>query len=173
MVFAVLLALAVNEWRDNRANTALAARARAAVIEELRANAAELDRVRDTNEALREQLETALPALRSGDTTKFDITYSVALLSSSAWHAAQVTQAVHFMDFEWVARVSKAYDLQEFYVDNQAALVDRIGSMGELAEASGPAPMATAVLGHLRVVINMRAALEEAYDELLSGDAGG
>jgi hypothetical protein len=39
VVFAVLLALAVDEWRETRSRNALAARARASILEEIRSPA--------------------------------------------------------------------------------------------------------------------------------------
>jgi hypothetical protein len=60
VVFAVLLALAVDEWRETRSRNALAARARASILEEIRGNATELRNTRDNNRALLRHVEEAL-----------------------------------------------------------------------------------------------------------------
>src|SRR5262245_21856053 len=61
VVFAVLLALAVDEWRETQSQKALAARARASILEEIRGNESELRNTRDKNRALLQRIEKALP----------------------------------------------------------------------------------------------------------------
>src|SRR5262245_21855151 len=60
VVFAVLLALAVDEWRETKSQKALAARARASILEEIRGNESELRDARDKNHALMQRIEEAL-----------------------------------------------------------------------------------------------------------------
>lgn len=111
VMFAVLLALAVDEWREERANAELAERAFTLVVQEVRNNREELAGTRDGNAALLGYLtgwaETPPTASR-----ELVVDYSVALLSTAAWEAARVSQAAHYMGLERISELSSVYDVQ-------------------------------------------------------------
>jgi hypothetical protein len=88
VVFAVLLALAVDEWRETRSREALAARARASILEEIRSNESELRNTRDNHRALLPQVEEALLQIQQKRDTSLQFNFKIALLSSAAWNTA-------------------------------------------------------------------------------------
>ena len=91
VVFAVLLALGVDEWRENRTNQKLADRTRDNIIEEIHANYLELISTRSLHDSLLVQLENDLIDLENNSIIEIDVGFSVSLLSSAAWHTAQMT----------------------------------------------------------------------------------
>ncbi len=161
VMLAVLLALAADSWREDRANRELAVRARASVLEEVRGNLAELNDTREDHVALLERLVRDIDELDAGGTSA-EVGFSFALLSSAAWQTAQVTRATQFLDFEWVRRMAQLYDAQELFEDNQAAVVDLVAEIrgrdpGEVARRL------EAVAARAQIVLNLQEGLMDAY----------
>ena len=130
IIFAVLLALAVNEWREDRQNTKLAERAQQGVLKEIASNHTELVANRADNVTMLDSLNAGLARIKLEAGGRLSVEFSLSLLSSSAWKAAQATLAIHFLSFEWVERISKLYGLQELYERHQADLVGTIATAG-------------------------------------------
>ena len=83
VVFAVLVALAVDEWREERQYRELAERAVVAVAAEIESNRTELGGSLAENQALLERVreaaeDTVLPPT-------FSVNYQYSLLSTAAW----------------------------------------------------------------------------------------
>lgn len=173
VVFAVLLALAVDEWRETKSQKALAARARASILEEIRGNEAELRGTRDKNRALLQRIEETLPRIKQEPETSLEFNFQIALLSSASWHTAQMTQAASLLDFDWLRRVSKVYELQELYATSQSAVVDRIGGISEILEDDEPQRMVTIIAERLRVALRIQDSLLEEYAKILGSTGGG
>ncbi len=134
VMLAVLLALAADSWREDRANRELAALARASVLEEVRGNLAELEDTREDHVSLLERLVRDIDELDAGGTSA-EVGFSFALISSAAWQTAQVTRATQFRGRDpgevarrleaVAARVQIVLDLQEGLMDAyRAALED-------------------------------------------------
>jgi hypothetical protein len=166
VVFALLLAYGVDEWRENRANAALAARARAGIEAEIRANQSE---VRHNHEAHVKVL-AGMPALvkqaealHEGTVTKGEISVNigVAQLSTAAWQAAQTTQAMQFLDFDWVRQIAKLYELQRMYAMAQDQVV------AQMSELDDPnlAPPLRRVQGKLHLLVDVENSLLRGYED--------
>ncbi|HEX2094784.1 MAG TPA: hypothetical protein VHG28_20435 [Longimicrobiaceae bacterium] len=170
VVFAVLLALAVDEWRENRSRRELAERARIAILQEVRANRAELTETRRDHVALMARLGTRTRQPGSDSSVALEVNFSISLLTSAAWQTAQVTQAVHLLDYDWTSRVARLYELQALYNETQRRLADRITDLGDLA-GSDPQPQRIIELVRtpLQVVIRLEDALIGEYSALLRG----
>ena len=164
VVFAVLVALAVDEWWEDRENVELARRAMAGILQEIKANRDELLDSSEKNDSLRARLEAALS--QESYSEDLEVTFSFSLLSSAAWETAKVTRAVHFMDYERVTRLSRLYHLQDLYDRTQGEFVAEIGALGEAADDNIPG-----VLGALRqrldVVITLQNGLLESCAAVL------
>jgi len=171
VVFAVLLALAVDEWRETRSRNALAERARASILEEIRSNESELRNTRDANRALLQRIEETLLQVQQRREASMNFNFKIALLSSASWHTAQMTQAANLLDFDWVRRASKVYELQGLYVTSQSAVVDRISGISEILEGD-PRRMLTIIAERLRVSLRLQDSLLEEYGKVLKGGTG-
>lgn len=167
VVFAVLLALAVDEWRETRSRNALAERARAGILEEIRSNETELRNTRDNNRALLKQIEEAQSQLAQKRNTALQFHFEIALLSSAAWNTAQMTQAANYLDFDWLRRVSNVHELQGLYVTSQSAVVDRLSGISEIV-GNDPRRMLDIIAERLRVALVTQDSLLEEYAKLLA-----
>lgn len=165
IVFAVLVALGVDEYWETREERRLAETALERVASEVLANRTDLLDNRDNNRRLLTDLEAALARLEAGEGVELtSVNYEVSLLASDAWQTAQVTRAVHFIDFDQVGRISKVYRVQQFYLDRQAPIVDvvaGIGGGGDWRDAM------RSIQRNLAVALEVECELLAAYDALL------
>ncbi|MBT8404138.1 MAG: hypothetical protein KJP18_09785 [Gemmatimonadetes bacterium] len=164
VVLAVVIALAVDEWRENQQQEELADRALQVVIAEIEANRTELENSLPANEALLERVAEAAQA--GGLDADFDLTFEYSLLSSSGWETAQVTQATHFMPLEHVQRLATLYGLQELVERSQDRMLDFILDVGTLAR-DDPDQIPTLVRGSLTNAVGMSGILMDTYDRVL------
>ncbi|MCG8460251.1 MAG: hypothetical protein MI919_28545 [Holophagales bacterium] len=145
VVLAVFLALAVNGWADEAQERRQAERARQGVLDEIDANYQELLSKYPQNRENLEQLRAAVEELRAfheisdagGEAVMpegVSANFSLSLLSSASWRAAQLTLAVHHLEYSWISRVAKLYELQEIYDSRQDDLVAFLTSMGQMEE---------------------------------------
>ncbi|MEJ2203493.1 MAG: hypothetical protein P8170_05245 [Gemmatimonadota bacterium] len=158
VVFAVLVALAVDEWRQDRENGQLAQRALAGIATEIRGNLGELDDARDANRAMLVVLDSALT---SETPQGFGVHFEYALLSSAAWQTSQVTQAIHFVDYGLVQRIARVYDLQTLFVESQRGLVDQMSGTAGVDDPVAP------LRRRLEVLMELEAGLTDVYREIL------
>ena len=133
--FAVMLALAAEEWRERRDRLELADRALRSVAEELRSNLEELELTGDRNAKRLEAGTTVLAELEADrDPGDADIGLEVALLSKAAWQSAQMSQAVQYFDFDLMRSLSEVYEIQDLYERMQIGAVDSMTEMMRIAE---------------------------------------
>jgi hypothetical protein len=165
VVFAVLLALGVDEWRENRTNQKLADRTRDSIIEEIHANYLELNSTRSSYDSLLIQLENDLINLKNESIIEIEVDFSISLLSSAAWHTAQMTQVANFLDLNWIIEVSRLYEIQELYEDRQKSLVTLISDM-DRNQAEDPHQLITLILSKLRTLIRLQDGFMEAYSNI-------
>ena len=190
MLVAVVLAFAVEEWREERELDGLAAEARGAILQEVTRNRDELlESKPGTIDAIAEleawlgELEEGPEALASDDElhpaenaqaaqpapapTEPAVALELALLSSAAWRTAQSTEASRRMDYTWMLQISQTYELQAVYQDAQSATVEALvqyrTSMGEATRRVA----ARALLGRVRVLKSFGESLEEDYKDIL------
>lgn len=172
VVFAVLVALAVDEWWERRENMELGRRGMAAVAAEMAGNLEELRDGFARTDTILALLDTVIADLRAdripGD---ISVNYPVALLSDAAWETAQVTRAVHFVPLETVIRIARVYDLQDFFDRNQERLTEQIGSVG-LAEEADLLRVLSELHARYRIVAGFRQALMNSYSCAIARLAG-
>lgn len=172
VVFAVLVALGVDEWWEQRENEELGRRGMDAVAAEIRGNLEELRNGVPEVDTMLARLDSAMARFDSGrENVDLSINYPVALLSDAAWETAQVTRAVHFVPLEGVIRVARVYDLQEFVARNQDALVEQISTMGLGGEEEIERGLRE-LRGRYRGVAGYRQALMNTYTCALATLAG-
>lgn len=166
VVFAVLVALAVDEWREERQLHDFADRARTAVVAEMRANLDEFDQ---TAAALESTVALLGEVVDGEDVSLLGGGLDVAFpeVSSAAWQAAQAGQAAPYLDYDWMIRAGRAYEVNRAYnrvadeaIDDMAAI---IGS-GPTLETLGR------VYGRLVVLTGIHAQVQESYRRILGED---
>ena len=136
VVAALLGALALDEWREDKEKQELAKRAQIAILQEMKDNKNQLDKQRPKHEAMLKDLSEKLAAYEKQEekNADFDFNYSMVLLTSAAWDTARMTQSAQFMPFEDVRDYSKIYSFQELFVENQQKLIEMIMQIGDLED---------------------------------------
>lgn len=166
VVFAVLLALAVDEWRENRSRRAAAARAQESIVHEIRANRVELESTRKSNEAGLKRLSVQIQALSTGRISELTTGLSLAQFSSAAWQAAQSTDAPQLMDFAWLVEAAGVYETQRVYVQMQNEFLVGVSDIGSVESDAQRLGVMRRLEGRLRLLQNISAELVEEYQEL-------
>lgn len=165
VVLALLLALAVNEWHDRRQENERAFDARRAILAELRANSSEIQSSRaalkDIVQTLRGALDDSKPA-----TSKLEVRLGISLLSAAAWRAALATQASQRIDFDWITRVAKVYELQENFLRVQNAAIDQLAALPPDG-GSGAHQIAAMLVPRFSALEQLAEGLAHSYDEVL------
>jgi hypothetical protein len=174
VMFAVLLALAIDAWQDERQRAELAARALAAIAAELAANR---DEARATVEGARTALAALAPlAAAAGEPpagTELALGYELALVSDAAWSTAQASQALHVIAFEESTRLARVYELQGWFEQAQRAGFERLGELTVVDRDDWPAAQrAMRTIGReLGIVVTLGEELIAAYDGALAADS--
>ena len=164
IVFAVLLALAVDQWREERSLRRQAERARQAVMTEIRSNREELRAVRANNDRWRGVIAETL--IKPGVPDGMRPSMSWAMLSSGAWQTAQGSQASQYFDYEWLVEVAQLYEGQalfsttqsQFYVESGLAFVGETRREGLQAAHD-----------RLAYLVKLSAHVLAGYDLILAG----
>lgn len=179
VVFAVLVALGVEQWREERQLRAFADRARTAVDLEIRQN---LDEFRRTGPGLtegREKSETALQALLSvqrGETVSGSVELNLGLelpdISTAAWRVAQASQAAPYFDYDWVIDRARQYDGLERYMDVTDEVMRDLSALAGSSVAQDVDATVAALqrlFGRLEVLVQVHANLQQDMEEYLEG----
>lgn len=165
IVIAVLVALAVDEWWEERENEQLAERALHAIVEEIRRNRAELEPSEGTPPYAQQMqaLQAALDAYDQGRSPDgLGVTWDVGVLSSAAWETAQVTRATQFLPIRQVVDIAQLYELQDQYAARQDALVALISEL-DAHMADDPETALKVLRGRFGLAQQLHAAMTVGY----------
>jgi hypothetical protein len=150
VVLALLLALALNGWNEDRAMRARGDAARTAILAELREN--------------RQEIQNAQPK----QSHELSINLGISLLSEAAWRAGLATQASQTIDFSWMTRVAKVYELQESYQRAQGLAVDQLSSIPADPNLGGQ-QIARSLIPRMSALSQLADGLARSYDDVLEG----
>ena len=176
VVFAVLVALGVEEWREERQLRAFADRARAAVDQEIELN---LDEFRSTesnvvegSETVATVLQALLEARESGESgsVEHSFTFSEPEISMAAWRVAQASQAAPYFDYDWVIGRARHYELLERYADLWDQFLEGLASVGAASFTSDLDAAVTAfsrTQGQLAILVQLHEQLREQMEAYL------
>ena len=171
IVFAVLIALGVEEWREERQLHRLADRARVAVDLELEHNLTEFERAEanliDEQEKIANALQALIEIKRGApdtDSTFMGFTLGFPEVSTAAWRVAQVSQAATYLDYDWLVERARQYDGLERYLDFQNQVITAVGLVVATADDEDMNDAITAlrqVYGRLNILLQLHATLQE------------
>ena len=176
VVFAVLVALGVEEWREERQLRAFADRARAAVDQEIELN---LDEFRSTesnvvegSETVATVLQALLEARESGESgsVEHSFTFGEPEISMAAWRVAQASQAAPYFDYDWVIGRARHYELLERYADLWDQFLEGLASVGAASFTSDLDAAVTAfsrTQGQLAILVQLHEQLREQMEAYL------
>ncbi|MBO9663806.1 hypothetical protein [Dokdonella sp.] len=166
IVIALLLAFAVNAWNERRQESERAEAARSAILAELRANQQEIDSARGTLKDIVATLQGALDGSKPA-THELNVNLGISLLSSAAWRTTLATQTSQRIDFAWITRVAKLYELQDNFLRVQNAAVDQLAALSP-GEVDSGRQVASLLLPRLRTLVQLADGLAASYAEILA-----
>lgn len=169
VVLGVVLALAANEWREQRASAARADHALAGILEELEENRRSVASSLAYHQGILEAIDAAAAASETPGIGTFSRGFvSAANVYRTAWESASATGAFETMDFETVLSLSRAYAQQERYEHQAQGIAPLIyedlyrgGTGAILANYSNLASL-------VRTLAYRERELLELYDETLA-----
>jgi hypothetical protein len=169
VVVALLLALALNAWNEDRQLHERADTARAAIIAELRANRDDIDaarpKLREIVDSLKQKLAKDAP-----EPHEVRVSMGVTQLSSAAWHAALATDAMRTVDFAWISEVARVYETQDEYLRLQQHALDQISSIPADSSLGGKT-VAASLVPRFDVLVQIADGLSRNYGEILDRKA--
>jgi hypothetical protein len=165
VLLALLLALGANQWNERQQENERAEIARKAILAELRANRQEIDgkrgKLQEVVAQLRDALDTSKPPPH-----ELQVQVGISLLSAAAWHASLATQASQRIDFAWLTRIAKLYELQDNFVRVQNIAIDQLNSVPFDRTADGR-QIAAGLLPRFRALDQFAQGLAASYAEAL------
>lgn len=164
VIFAVMVALAADEWREDHELAQRAETAHGAVVAELRANREELDRTRESVDSTIAQVTAAARDIEAGGSPSLAVNLDLPSFSDAAWRITQMTDASSRLEFDWLTRVARVYAAQALYEDVRVEIVRTLGTLG----APGPDPGITRLRNQLGIILQLHEQLIESYDAVLA-----
>jgi hypothetical protein len=128
VVVAVLLALAVNSWKEARSNENLSRETLANIIREIDENAETLrGNIQDNREILIE-IDSILDViiLQGTDGVRLSQNMDFVILTNGAWESAKLSGAARHMEVEMLMDLSALYNLQDVYGQSSREFINRI-----------------------------------------------
>jgi hypothetical protein len=165
VVFALLLALALNQWNERHELRERGEAVRAAIRAELAENRSEIASTRPNLLEIQKHLRDVIDGKETAE-HELTVNLGVSLLSAAAWHAALATQASETIDFKWMTTVAKIYELQDNYLHVQSAAVDQLTSIPAGGD-SGAKAIAASLIARIDGLAQLADGLAKAYDDEL------
>lgn len=170
LLVAVVLAFAVEEWREERELDQRAEEARLAILQELEHNRDELLESREDTLDTIAVLDAAIGSAAGGEQQALAglaVNFELALLSGAAWRSAQSTDVARRMDYGWMLQVARAYELQAMYEQAQSAAVDANMRFRSASDATERLAGARALHARMTLLAGFSLSLEGDYADLL------
>lgn len=138
IIASILLALAVDEWREDQQNQELANQALFSFARELRQNRARIQDVAPYHAGLRQVLARLAYAEGAGsgaaDLRSVVEGLEPTVLLSSAWETALATGALNYMGYETVSALSLTYSLQSRFEEYSRSELPSLNPLANLSD---------------------------------------
>ncbi len=117
VVFAVLLALGVNEWRTSTNNEDLGLQAFDKAVKEVKSNKIKLTGLLLNHNLILGEIDSVISKLKRKEE---DISFGEIMFetpSATAWETAKLTNAVNYIEYNTVEKITGIYSTQKVYSD--------------------------------------------------------
>ncbi|MDW3209747.1 MAG: hypothetical protein R8N23_07765 [Reichenbachiella sp.] len=118
VVFAVLLALGLNHWREANNDEKLAEKALVNIFLEIQANQKEVEAEIPSYDEQIAEVKVFKDAFDKGEGMPYSLGFNMPVLSRSAWNVANSTGAIKDFDLNMLMELSDIYTFQEMYHNN-------------------------------------------------------
>ncbi|MEP1093824.1 MAG: hypothetical protein ABJG78_01875 [Cyclobacteriaceae bacterium] len=165
IVFAVLLALGLNSYKQNQDLQSESEVLSKKILSECKKNSTSLDTVLNQNR----EFMTYLDSMRSlKDVDSFGLNFSNDLLSSSAWKFTQASRSFQLMDQEFLDDATELYELQSYYMEISNQMFQNLGEMLLRMEELTPKTMIKTSYYYLTNILSVAEDLNEKYKNFLN-----
>lgn len=164
IIFAVMVALIADEWRDDRQQQQRAEAALEQVMAEVAENLSELEQSLEENAELAAYLATMA---NGEDEGPLQVNMALSLVSDAAWESAKMTQAMHHIEFNRVTELAQYYDQLAFFARRQDAMLTLIG---QIRQQDSKTAAADSLAGQLQMLLSMQGILIGSSTALLEND---
>lgn len=166
VVFAVLLALGLNHWREASNDQKLADQALLQIVNEVRENIQSVEQGIEEYKAELDTLEKLKTRMAQDASVRISMGYSHPILNNAAWNMANSTGAVKDMDYNVLMGLSELYIYQEMYLDN---------GFSYFKEVTKPRPdnyewdkaFLNSLIAQIKISISFGAGLRQGYIDFL------
>lgn len=164
---SILLALALDEWREDRQDLQTVEQALSNFLSEIEQNKARVDDAAPFNLGLRNVLDQRYREGNIGSIDEFISileSYTPVVLQSTAWETALATGSVTKMDYSLVSALSLTYGLQSRYQESSRQTISDLTSPQNLSTDRLELAIYNSVR-YLDAVTLMESELSVVYDE--------
>lgn len=176
VVLGVLLALSIDQCREDHARHQLSVEVNQKLDAEIRANRSRLVGVMpDQNQQL-EEISNLIEAVSSGPEDgavegEIGLRLTAEYLADAAWQTAVVTEAIRFMDLDAVSRLSEIYALQGLVDGAFRRVLDVLTTM-ESEDRAPPDGGLRRLRAALAQLVELEEQLARRYDDYLATGDG-
>jgi|GEM_PF-1969769 len=167
VVFAVLLALGLNSYKESITQENNAQKLKAAILSECQMNLRKIDSVLIKNRHYAVFLDSVV-SLPNDQVSGFYFTYDYELLTNGAWQIAQNNEAINTLDQDFLMEAADLYQIQSFYTDFSKGVFEEIGVFlarkNELKEAN----LALSMYYNLSIMNNSAQDLQEDLNQFIT-----
>ncbi len=151
VVFAVLLALALNAYKESLETRRKADKIKESILMECLSNQEKVKSVLDDNREYFDYIDS-LSQLQEKDVKGFGFKFEFELLTKSAWEIAHNTDAVNSINQEFLLQAADLYELQEFIMTFSQEIFSQVGVFISRAESYNSAELVQTMHYYLRII---------------------
>jgi len=163
VVIAVLLALGLNTWKENKADKAAAKESLQAIFEEMKENSASLDDFLVKNRAFQtsiQQVRDSMESIGINELDRLRLDFDFIVLSSAAWDTSLKKEIGKHYGSAVIRDLAKLYNIQEFISNLLDLQLEKITSL----EFHSSANNIYMVEAHIEL-LNIAISLAETYQD--------
>jgi hypothetical protein len=164
---SILLALGLDEWRENRETEATIRQAMSNFLSEIRQNKSRVDDAAPFNQGLHDVIQQRYDhgdIQTLSDFISIMDSYSPVVLQSTAWETALATGSLAKMDYGLVSALSLTYGLQSRYEQTNRGAISRLTGPQVLSKDTLDLAIYNS-LQYLETVTSMETELAVVYTE--------
>ncbi len=170
IIFAVMLALGIEDWMQDRERDDRAALMMERITAEVQNNRDELKKAIADNNKFAEGLKKAL---RKENTIFEDVSpfiqMSAGSINNSAWSSAQMTNVITYMPIETVGQLASLYDTQSYYTKFAQGFIQGFADYSVGVQQPDQMKMVTKkFITNLMIMNSLASNIVDGYDTFLS-----
>ena len=165
VVFAVLLALGLNSYKQSIDINEEAEIIKASILKECHQNKAKIDSMLIANQSYASYLDS-LVSLDPDEVNNVTFKYNLELLTDAAWVIAQNNSAINKLDQEFLINVAEIYQTQIFFTEFSRSFFENLGSFVIKQDENPPYSTALALYFNVNIINNSCSELLNTYQDL-------